>query len=184
MLKVLCAAGLLVWVSAASADTLSVNGTVTDPDQNPVVGATVTLYVAVPGSGLDSVSGTTDDAGEFDLVFDNAAGQRAATLRASATGYTAGQANVNIANPNDGTPDTVTQDMELQVIQGVLFGSAGVRSQLRPDRAAVYTLGGRCVAEVTGGLNLGTLGRFHQPLVVRWFAGQKVVGSRVFVPAR
>jgi hypothetical protein len=373
MHRFIVVAAVLLWVAGAGADTLTVNGTISDPDQNPIEGASVTLSIAVPGAGIDSVTGTTDTAGAFELTIDNATGERFATLAASATDYNDGQANVNVRNADDGTPDTVTRDMQLQPIiydtttvtatvddgaaaiadarvilsylnevdtvltdasgqiafeiigtqpvgnvgwvveadgyasetgnaqvaagvadlgtisltafttadtltytvsgsvtdaqggglrgetvivtyesgttvlaidtvqsaggkgnynsqvllpyqagdltvtvevaaagfapfsesvtvpmstvdivvdaaldpeVGIAFGTAAARTQVRPDRAAVYTLGGRCVAELTGGIDANLLERFRQPLVVRWFAGQTAVGSQVFVPAR
>ncbi len=110
--------GVLLFAGVVHADALNVSGAITDQETgNPIEGAVVSVTFRV-GMGSQSVFDTTGADGLYEinttLAGGGIGGQSFITIGAYAAGYIDGSEIVAVTNPNDGTPDTIVQDLALQ----------------------------------------------------------------------
>ncbi|MBD3243552.1 MAG: hypothetical protein GF331_23385 [Chitinivibrionales bacterium] len=106
---------VLVFSGIATADSLNVNGTISDDQDSPVEGAVVTVTFGMGGGGTQVVDTTGAD-GVYDIntVFGGGGGGMGMVqISAAADGYITGTDFAVVQDANDGVADTVTQDFSL-----------------------------------------------------------------------
>ncbi len=164
-------------------DSLYVSGTVTDADQDPLEGATVTVTLLTM-TGTLSAQAATGAQGTYEVAMRNESGVNTAIVEASADGYVSSQVQVHIGNPDDGEPDTVTRDFALEAIVydtltvvGRVLDSATQESLEGALVVVSYWTGGFGGEEIADSIQTGADGRFSldmevatRPAEINWSA--------------
>lgn len=108
-------------------DTLIVKGTVSEPGGTFIEGAMVSVSI----NGTEQASGTTDNAGTYELIIQNSMTGVIVGISVDATGFQNDQVTAQVQNPADGTPDTVSEDFVLEpvvlntiVVSGIVVNAA------------------------------------------------------------
>jgi len=106
---------VLVAGQQPTGDSLIVNGTVTNADTDPIVGATVTVSI-ITMTGTQTATGTTGADGRYTVAMVNTNMGRNVTIAVTADGYVGEQAQAQVGNASDGTTDVITRDFQLDAI--------------------------------------------------------------------